>query len=114
MDARTFIDGKGNEKVVDIDALEVLDNGNIVFSASGKDNAIGELSFGEGDLIEYNPDTQEASVFMDALTFSDGKGGEKVVDIDALEIPASDPVTTSGIPGYDFGDSGPAAGTPFA
>jgi len=63
----------------DIDAVHVLTNGNIILSTI--DGAtLGGLSFGDGDLIEYNPTTDTATLFLDETLFSADE------DIDAVHI----------------------------
>ncbi len=63
----------------DIDAVHILTNGNIILSTI--DGAtLGGLSFGDGDLIEYNPTTETATLFFDESLFSADE------DIDAVHI----------------------------
>jgi hypothetical protein len=52
-----------------IDAAFILDNGNIILSTVGG-ATLGGLSFGADDLIEYNPTTDTATLFLDGSLFS--------------------------------------------
>jgi hypothetical protein len=62
-----------------IDAVHILGGGNIILSTI--DTAtLGGLSFAEGDLIEYNPTTDTATLYFDASLFT---GTE---NIDAVHI----------------------------
>jgi len=72
----TFVDNE------DIDAVHVLSNGNIIFStaSAGKIKSSG-LQFTAGDLVEYNPTTKAASIYLaEADVFAVG------TDIDAVYI----------------------------
>jgi hypothetical protein len=71
-----------------IDAAYVRDNGNIILSTSGN-AALGGLSFGKDDLIEYNPTTDLASLFFDGSLFS---GNE---NIDAAHLLSSGNIVLS-------------------
>jgi len=75
----------GNE---DIDALHVLSNGNILLSTNG--NAyLGGLSFEDGDLVEYNPNTQLASLYFDEDLFYDKNCAD--TDLDAISMRGGSP-----------------------
>ncbi|MGB2807953.1 MAG: PEP-CTERM sorting domain-containing protein [Sedimentisphaerales bacterium] len=67
--AKLFFDGdlftSGTEN---IDAVHILDSGNIVLSPSS-DAELGGLNFGYGDLVEYNPTTDVATMFFDGSLF---------------------------------------------
>jgi len=52
-----------------IDATYIFDNGNIILSTVSS-AMLGGLSFNEGDLIEYNPTTDVASLYFDGGLFS--------------------------------------------
>jgi hypothetical protein len=58
-----------------IDAVHILDNGNIILSSSD-DATLGGLTFGGGDLVEYNPITDTATLFFDGSLF----GGSENLD----------------------------------
>ena len=91
----------GNEN---IDALHVLASGNIILSTSNtKSSLLGGLSFGNGDLIEYNPTTGSGTLF-----FSEGLFGSDE-DIDAVHILTNGNIILSTIDGatlggFSFGD----------
>lgn len=67
-----FDDGDG-----DIDALHLLPNGNYVLSAS-VDETISGTAFLDGDLVEYNPTTDTASLFFSEGLFTDGVNSHDV------------------------------------
>ncbi len=82
--ASLLIDGamifSGNE---DIDAISVLANGNYVFSTTNE-ASINGFSFEDEDLVEYNPTTMKASLFLDGDTlFASDE------DIDAAHVRAN-------------------------
>jgi Tfp pilus assembly protein PilX len=54
----------------DIDALHLLANGHIVLSTDN-DSDLGGLSFRAGDLVDYDPATDTATLFFDGAAFSD-------------------------------------------
>lgn len=64
----------------DIDAVMVLDNGNIVLSTQTA-ASLGGLSFDEGDLVEYDPLADIATLFFDGSQFS------LPADINAVSVP---------------------------
>ena len=68
--ATLFFDGNlfssSNE---DVDAAHVLSSGNIVLSTIGG-ATLGGLSFGAGDLVEYNPTTDTSTLYFDENLFS--------------------------------------------
>lgn len=63
----------------DIDAAHVLDNGNIILSTVGN-ATLGGLSFTIGDLAEYNPTTDTATLYFDQDLFSQAE------NIDAVHV----------------------------
>ncbi len=86
----------------DIDAVHVLENGNIILSTTAN-ATLGGLIFGDGDLVEYNPTTDTATLFLDESLFSSDE------DIDAVHILdngniilSTDSAATLG--GLNFGD----------
>jgi len=89
----------GNEN---IDAIHILDSGNIVLST--RDNAtLGGLSFGDGDLVEYNTSTNAATIFLNESVFNQNE------DIDALFIQSNGSIvlstdTSATIDGLSFGE----------
>ena len=62
-----FISDKQN-----VDAVDVLGNGNLVISTTGN-ATIGDLSFKRGDLVEYNPTTNAATILLNANNFRRNK-----------------------------------------
>ena len=66
----------GNE---DIDAVHVLANGKILLSTAGS-ATLGGLSFQDGDIVEYDPDSQTATLFLSESVFSNNE------DIDAIHL----------------------------
>lgn len=76
-----FLDGSsiftGNE---DINAAHILSNGHIILSTTNN-ASIGPLSFQADDLIEYDPITGNAIVFLDGATVFSSNA-----DIDAVHI----------------------------
>ena len=64
----------------EIDAVHVLSNGNIILSTAGG-ATLGGLTFGNGDLIEYNPTTDVGTLYFDESLFV---GGDE--DVDAVHI----------------------------
>jgi hypothetical protein len=72
----------------DIDALSILDNGNLVLSTDN-DAQLGNLSFSEGDLVEYDLSSKTASLFFDGSLF-----GEEM-NIDAVNVNADGTIVLS-------------------
>ncbi|MBT8437147.1 MAG: DNRLRE domain-containing protein, partial [Gammaproteobacteria bacterium] len=67
--ATLFFDGDAVGFSGWIDALHLLSNGNIVLSANTT-NTLGTLSFHSGDLIEYDPVADLATLYLDGDLFS--------------------------------------------
>jgi hypothetical protein len=79
--ATLFFEGALTKLDKDIDAVHVLDSGNIVLST--KDAAtLGGLSFGDGDLVEYDPSTDTATLFFDGGLFA---GAEDVISVHVMD-----------------------------
>ena len=74
----------GNEN---IDAVHLLASGNIVLSTAGG-ATLGGLSFGPGDLAEYNPTTSIATLYFDENNFASS------ANIDAVYITSLPEPTT--------------------
>jgi hypothetical protein len=72
----------------DIDALSILGNGNLVLSTDN-DAQLGNLSFSEGDLVEYDISSKTASLFFDGSLF-----GEEM-NIDAVNVNADGTIVLS-------------------
>jgi hypothetical protein len=62
-----------------IDAADILPNGNIVLSTT-RTAKLGGLRFRNGDLVEYNPNTDKATLFFSEGLFSHN------TDIDAVDV----------------------------
>lgn len=67
--ATLYFDGDAVGFLNWINAVHVLDSGNIVISAAGS-GSLGGLGFGEGDLVEYDPALATATLFFDGAMFS--------------------------------------------
>lgn len=66
----------------DIDAVYVLDSGNIILSTEGS-ASLGGLNFSDGDLVEYDPVNDTATLYFDESHFSGG------ADINGVHILSS-------------------------
>lgn len=62
-----------------ISAAHILNNGHIVLSTSSA-ATIGDLTFDDGDLVEYDPGTRTATLFFDEDLFDDDE------NIDAVSV----------------------------
>jgi hypothetical protein len=80
--ATLFFDQDLFSQAENIDAAHILGGGNIILSTIDA-ATLGGLSFGEGDLVEYNPSTDTATLYLDGSLFS---GSE---NIDAVHVLAS-------------------------
>jgi len=80
-----------------IDAVHILDNGNIILSTKIA-ATLGGLTFGDGDLIEYNPITQTSTLYFDESLFV---GGNE--NIDAVHILDSGNIILSSYDGATLG-----------
>jgi len=67
--ATLFFDNNLFSASEDIDALHILDNGNIILSTAGA-ATLGGLTFADGDLAEYNPTTDVATLYFAETLFS--------------------------------------------
>ena len=91
----------------DIDAFCVLPNGNYVLSTNGG-AAIGGLSFNDEDLVEYDPDSGTATMFLDGSTvITDDSGNGH--DINGVHVDSGGMIylsmsEDSTIGGLSFGD----------
>ena len=77
--ATIFLDEDLFSNNADIDALHLLGNGNYILSTTDSET-LGGLSFRDGDLVEYNPFTDTATLFFNEDLFT---GNE---DINAVHI----------------------------
>ena len=95
--ATLYFDGTlfgGNEN---IDAAHVLANGNIILSVEKDGTTLGGLTFGNGDLIEYNPTTDVGTLYFDESLFGSNE------DIDAVNILDNGNIILSTIDGATLG-----------
>jgi hypothetical protein len=69
----------------DIDAVHILDNGNIILSSTAA-SILGGLSFSESDLIEYNPTTDVATLFFDGSLFDSSENIDAAYILDSSNI----------------------------
>ncbi len=69
----------------DIDAVHILDNGNIILSSTAA-STLGGLSFSESDLIEYNPTTDVATLFFDGSLFDSSENIDAAYILDCSNI----------------------------
>ncbi|MHC4286194.1 MAG: hypothetical protein ACYSWZ_24960 [Planctomycetota bacterium] len=67
--ATLYLDGTLFGSAADIDTAHVLDTGNIVLSTVAG-TTLGGLTFGKGDLVEYDPTTDTATLLLDENLFS--------------------------------------------
>ena len=77
--ATLFFDGSLFDGSENIDAVHILDNGNIILSTEGA-ATLGGLTFANGDLAEYNPTTDVATLFVSEGLFSSN------TDVDAIYV----------------------------
>ena len=78
--ASLFFDGSAFSMNEDLDAVSVLDNGDIIVLATEAGATLGGLTFGADDLVRYNPITDTATLYFDGSSFF-GNG-----DIDAASV----------------------------
>ena len=79
--ATLYFDGTLFGSSENINAAHILANGNIILSVDKDGTTLGGLTFGNGDLIEYNPTTDVGTLYFDESLFV---GGNE--DIDAVHI----------------------------
>ena len=96
-----YFDGALFTGAADIDAVHILSNDNIVLSTLSA-TTLGGLSFEPGDLVEYNPTTDTATLYFDQGLFSQAE------NIDAVHILSNDniilsTVDTATLGGLSFG-----------
>jgi hypothetical protein len=69
------------EDGVDLDAMALLPNGHLILSIGNDEGAtLGGIAVEDGDLVEYDPATGVASIFLSESVFGTN------VDVDAVEI----------------------------
>lgn len=76
--AALYFDGSLFGSSANIDAVQILTNGNILLSTVG-DATLGGMTFGAADLVEYNPTTDVATLYFDGSLFS-GPGASPNID----------------------------------
>ena len=70
----------------DIDAVSILESGNILLSTKGN-ASLGGLRFRQNDLVEYDPSNQRATIYMSGGLFS---FGDKSLDAVYVVVPEKD------------------------
>jgi len=85
--ATLFLDGSLFSDTENIDAAHILASGNIILSTVD-DATLGGLSFGAGDLAEYNPTTDVATLYFAESNFS-GAANINAVHVTSLPEPAT-------------------------
>ena len=107
--ATMFFDGSTvDSSIGELNAISVLDNGNIVISTTAS-ASIGALSFNDDDLVEYNPSTGTATMLLDGSTVITNESDEGDRDIDGVHVFSNGQMllstsTNSSINGLQFGD----------
>ena len=99
--ATLFFDGSLFSGVEEIDAVHVLANGNIILSTEN-DATLGGLLFEDGDLVEYNPTTDVATLYFDEDLFSQDESIDAVYILDNGNIILST-VSNARLGGLNFG-----------
>ncbi|MEC9372669.1 MAG: hypothetical protein VYC34_02455 [Planctomycetota bacterium] len=83
-EADLFDDGDG-----DIDAVHALETGNYVISFATDTESISGTMFRDGDLVEYNPFTDTASLYFSEDLFTDTANGHDINAVFIVPAPAS-------------------------
>ena len=83
--ATTAFNGVGG---FDIAGVDILDNGNYLLAAKVNNTSLGGHAYSIGDIVEYNPITNEASTFFSADNFlTEAEGGPAApANIDAVDL----------------------------
>ncbi len=99
-----FLDNSLFTTAADIDAIYVLSSGNIILSTDG-DATLGGMSFGAGDLVEYDPVLDTSSLFFDGSGFSASENIDAVfVKDDGNIILSTEGAATLGSLSFSDGD----------
>ena len=107
--ATMIFDGSAvNSSIGEINALSLLDNGNIVISTTSS-ATIGSLSFNDDDLVEYNPTSGTATMLLDGSTVITSVDSETDRDINGVHVFSNGQMllslaNDSNINGLQFGD----------
>ncbi len=106
--ATLFFDGGAlfSNTFEDVNAVHVLANGHIILSTRS-DATLGGLTFGDDDLVDYDPATDTATILLDGGTLF----SNTTEDVDAVYVTGSD-VLTSGL-GEDWLDGGAGSDSLF-
>jgi hypothetical protein len=75
--ATMFLDGSVFGWSTNIEAVHLLENGNIILS-TGTYVSLGGLDLGTGDLVEYNPTTDTSTLYFDESHFDNGANIDSV------------------------------------
>jgi hypothetical protein len=84
-DSTLYFNGDLFSGTTDIDAVHILDNDNIILSTIGN-ATLGGLSFDIGDLVEYNPTTDTATLYFDQDLFSQSENIDAAFILDSGNI----------------------------
>lgn len=90
------------DKKANIDAVFVRENGNIVMSTTTK-SILDGVEFGDGDLIEYDPITDTATLLFDGSKWNGDIDGVHILDNGDLLLSINSPSELYGVR-YDSGD----------
>ena len=100
--------------VSDIDATHVLDTGNIILSTTDA-ATLGGLGFDAGDLVEYNPTTDTATLYFDQDSFSQVENTDAayILDNGNIILSTTDGATLGGLSfgGCDLAEYNPTTDT---
>ena len=80
-----YLDGDVFQGTADIDATHVLDSGNIILSTFAN-ATIGGLAFNPGDLVEYNPTMDTATLYFDQDLFSQSENTNAAYILESSNI----------------------------
>jgi len=85
--ASDHLDSRG----ANINGVHRLSNGNLLLTFANSRNRFGALSADDGDIVEYNLDTREASLYFDGSTFA---RSEDIVALSVIETGNSETPTS--------------------
>ena len=81
----SYFDGDLFTGATDIDAVHILGNGNIILSTY-ESATLGGLTFDAGDLVEYNPTTDTATLYFEGSSFTGSENIDAVHVLDSGNI----------------------------